>query len=94
MYIAMFLFFLIKGSLTVWFKIKNEWLRGVLIALIAGISGDAIAHYGNPVMFQHPTCATVFFSIAVIFMAQRLDKELKNKVAEKQTTTKIVKMRH
>jgi hypothetical protein len=101
MYIAMYLFFLIKGTLTVWSKIKNEWLRGVLIALIAGISGNAIAHYGNPVMLQHPTCVTIFFSIAVIFIAPHLDKlliekkvvENKTKVVDKQTETQLVKKR-
>ena len=93
MYIAMFLFFLFKGAQTVWFKIKNEWLRGVLIALIAGISGDAIAHYGNAVMLQHPTSTMIFLSIAVIYIAPRLDKAImqEDEVAEKQTTSHIIK---
>jgi hypothetical protein len=76
LYIAMFLYFLMKGMYMVWFKIKNEWLRGVLIALIAGISGDMVAHYGNPVMIQHPTDLIITFSIALFFCAHHIDKEL------------------
>jgi len=76
LYIGMFLYFLIKGAYFVWRKIKDEWLRCILIASIAGIGGVALAHYGNPIMTQHPTCYVLFFSIAVIFIAPRLDKEL------------------
>lgn len=78
LYIGMILFILIKGAYFVWFKIKNEWLRNLMIALIGGIAGTAVAHYGNPVMNQHPTCLVLFFSIAVIFIGPRLDKELSN----------------
>ena len=92
MYILMFLYFLIKGTWNVWFRIKNEWLRGVLIALIAGISGDAVAHYGNPIMLQFPTCIVVFFNIAVLFIAPRLDKELMQEDnKEPVKTTQLVK---
>ncbi|GHT21050.1 hypothetical protein FACS189430_00480 [Bacteroidia bacterium] len=82
LYIAMYLYFLVQGAYAVWFKIKNEWLRGVLIALIAGISGDMVAHYGNPIMLQHPTDLILIFSIGVIFCAPRIDRKLSEDKSE------------
>ena len=93
MFIGILLVFLIKGTLDVWFRIKNEWLRGILIALIAGISGDAIANYGNPVLMQHPTCILFFFTIAVIYAAPRLDKSLEDQVVEGKTPTQLTKIK-
>ena len=86
-FLGMILIFLIKGTLSVWFRIKNDWLRNVLIALIAGISGDAVANYGNPVLMQHPTCILFFFTIAVICAAQRIDKSLEMQAVAEQSTT-------
>ncbi|MDR1170859.1 MAG: O-antigen ligase family protein [Bacteroidales bacterium] len=76
LYIGMFLFFMIKGTLAVWFKIKNEWFRGVLIAFIAGLGGLLIANYGNPVLLRPPLNVIMFLGIALIFVTPRLDKEL------------------
>jgi hypothetical protein len=75
LYIGMFLFFMIKGALVVWYKIKNEWLRGVLIAFIAGLGGILVANYGNPIILRPPLNVIMFFGIALIFVAPRLDKE-------------------
>lgn len=76
LFIAILLFIMIKGAYLVWFKIKNEWLRIILIAMISGIGGMSVAHYGNPVLFQHPSTMVFYFSAAVIFSASRIDKEL------------------
>jgi hypothetical protein len=84
LYIAMYLYFLAMGTYKVWFVIKNEWLRGVLIAMIAGIGGDMIAHYGNPVMMQHPTLLVLVFSISTIFVSQHIDKEMENHYSNSQ----------
>ena len=82
LYIGMFLLFMLKGTITVWFKIKNEWLRGVLIAMISSISGVAVANYGNEVMMQHPTSLMYFLTIALIYAAPRIDKSLQENVVE------------
>ena len=76
LYIGMIVLFLIKGSILVWFKIKNEWLRGILIALLSGIFGVAVANYGNPVMLQYPTNVLFFLTVAVIYSASRMDKSI------------------
>ncbi|MDR1672841.1 MAG: hypothetical protein LBS09_05195 [Bacteroidales bacterium] len=85
LYIAMYLYFLAVGTYKVWFVIKNKWLRGVLIAMIAGIGGDMIAHYGNPVMTQHPTLLVLVFSIATIFVAQHIDREMEERPPQPET---------
>ena len=90
-YITMIVFILLKGSYLVWFKIKNEWLRSKVIAVVCGISGIAVAHYGNPVMTMHPTCLVFFFSVALIFISPRLDKELTQEEPEISASTSIVK---
>ncbi|KAA6313670.1 hypothetical protein EZS27_035592, partial [termite gut metagenome] len=81
LFIAMYLYFLVKGALIVWFKIKNEWLRGILIAFISALAGDVITHYGNPALFMQPNIMIVIFSIAVIFAAPRIDRELMEKTS-------------
>ncbi|MDR2040188.1 MAG: hypothetical protein LBQ60_19885 [Bacteroidales bacterium] len=83
MFLAMIVYFLTKGAWQVWFNIKNDWLRTVLIALIAGIGGMAVANYGNPVMLQHPTSLVMFLSIALIFCASRIDGEMDQSLSEK-----------
>ena len=82
MYIGMIVIFLIKGGLLVWFRIKDEWLRGILIALMSGIVGVSVANYGNPVMLQYPTNVLFFMSVAVIYTASRMDKSLQKQEEE------------
>jgi len=94
LYIGMIVIFLIKGSWLVWFRIKNEWLRGVLIALLAGIFGISVANYGNPVMLQYPTNVLYFMSVAIIYSASRMDKSLQkqeedDEVQPQPTSTKM-----
>ena len=84
LYIGMIVLFLIKGTMMVWFKIKNEWLRGILIALMAGIAGVSVANYGNPVMLQYPTNVLYFMSVAMIYSASRIDKSIQAQEEEAQ----------
>jgi len=93
MYIGMILLFLLKGTLVVWNKIKNEWLRNIVIAMMSGIVGIAVSNYGNPVMLQHPTCVLYFLSVAVIYSAPRIDKSLQIEeqvVKQKTTSTQML----
>jgi len=95
MYIGMIVLFLIKGTLVVWNRIKNEWLRNIVITMMSGIVGVAVSNYGNPVMLQHPTCVMYFLSVAIIYAAPRLDKSLqeKEKKVEKPTSTELAHRR-
>lgn len=96
LYIGVILLVLLKGTLLLWFKIKNEWLRNVMIAMMAGLTGVAVSNYGNPVMMQHPTCVLYFLTIAVIYAAPRIDKHLQaldEKAVKLPTSTHVVKYR-
>jgi len=98
LYIGMIIFFLLKGTYVLWFQIKNEWLRSILIAMMSGLAGVAVANYGNPVMVQHPTCVMYFLIVAVIYAAPRIDKSLQPQeetVAPKPTSvsTRLTKFR-
>ena len=92
-YIGMILLFLLKGTIVLWSKIKNEWLRGILIAVMASLVGVAIANYGNPVMMQHPTCVLYFLSVAIIYAAPRLDKSLQPQEEKQVTSTQMIHRR-
>ena len=94
LYISLIILFLIKGTLVVWYKIKNEWLRNILIAMMAGIVGISVSNYGNPVMLQHPTCVLYFLSVAIIYAAPRIDKSLQAEeeqvVEQKPASTQMI----
>ncbi|TAJ13941.1 O-antigen ligase domain-containing protein [Marinilabiliaceae bacterium JC017] len=70
---------LIKSSWVVSFKVKNEWLRGRLQALVAGLFGIMLASYGNGVLGQMPTGIIIYMSMAFMFMADKLDRQLSEK---------------
>ena len=97
LYISLIILFLIKGTLVVWYKIKNEWLRNIVIAMMSGIVGISVANYGNPVMLQFPTCVLYFLSVAIIYAAPRIDKSLQAEdeqvVKQQPATTQLIKSR-
>lgn len=67
---------LIKSSYKLMFKIRNDWLKSRLIALVCGYFGIMIASYGNGVLGQMPTGIIIYMSMAFLFMGEKFDKEL------------------
>jgi ABC-type multidrug transport system fused ATPase/permease subunit len=67
---------LIKSAFVLMFKIRNDWLRFRMIALICGFFGIMVASYGNGVLGQMPTGIIIYMSMAFLFMAEKFDKEL------------------
>jgi hypothetical protein len=82
LFLGILLYIMLKGTYEVWFKIKNERLRMVLVAMICSVGGMAVGHYGNPVFLQHPSTLTNIFAIALIFSASRIDREIAEKKPE------------
>ena len=76
LYLGILAYFMMRGAFLALFRLKNPWLRNVVIASVGGIGGIAVANYANPVIMQHPTCLVFFFCVATIFVSPRLDKEL------------------
>jgi len=67
---------LIKSSFVLMFKIRNDWLKFRMIALICGFFGIMVASYGNGVLGQMPTGIIIYMSMAFLFMSEKFDKEL------------------
>ena len=58
------------------FKIKNNMLKGINIALLGGVSGMIAASYANEILGQIPNCVFVFSSMALLFVIPKIDKQL------------------
>ncbi len=67
---------IILGGYIILFKIKNQELRGILAALLAGIFGMTASAYGNELLGQYPNCYLYYICFAMIFMGKHYDKEL------------------
>ncbi|MBU2465584.1 MAG: O-antigen ligase family protein, partial [Bacteroidetes bacterium] len=68
-------YILIKGSYIIMFKLKEQELRGIISALMAGFTGIMGASYGNGVLGQMPTGILIYISWGFIFMSQQLERE-------------------
>jgi hypothetical protein len=70
-YLLFFFYILVKGGLILW-KIKDPQYRTKLIALYCGVVGIMAASYGNSVLTQFPSAIVCYFSIAIIFISEKL----------------------
>lgn len=82
LFISIFLFVLGRGIYDILFRIKNKELKGIMSALIAGLSGILIASYGNEVLQQFPTGPILYICMTFIMMGRYFDKEIENREAE------------
>ncbi|WP_420402007.1 hypothetical protein [Flagellimonas sp.] len=87
LYLHLFILFfiLITGAYNCMFKIRDDWLKGQITALVCGMAGIMLASYGNGVFGQFPTCILMYTGMVFIFISPKLDKEiLDGKEAELQ----------
>lgn len=75
-------FVLITGAYNVMAKIKDEWIKGQLAALVCGMAGIMAASYGNGVFGQFPTGILMYVGMAFIFYAPKWDKKLQEEKAK------------
>jgi len=76
LHLAILFYVLIKSSYVLMFKVRNDWLKFRLIALVCGYAGIMAASYGNGVLGQMPTGIIIYMSMAFLFMAEKFDKEI------------------
>lgn len=76
LYIVLFLYLEIRGAYIVFFKIKDEQLKFMLGALLAGIFGIMVSSSSNEVIAQFPNGIIIFFAQAFIFMGPKFDKQI------------------
>lgn len=67
-----------KGSYDVWFNIRDNELRGLLSALLAGLAGMLACSYGNEMLQQFPNGPILYTCMAFIFMGRKFDREISN----------------
>lgn len=87
LYLHLFILFfiLITGAYNCMFKIRDDWLKGQITALVCGMAGIMLASYGNGVFGQFPTCILMYTGMVFIFISPKLDREiLEDKEAELQ----------
>ena len=78
LYLHLFILFfvLITGAYNCMFKIRDDWLKGQITALVCGMAGIMLASYGNGVFGQFPTCILMYTSMVFMFIAPKLDKRI------------------
>ncbi|MEL6918576.1 MAG: O-antigen ligase family protein [Bacteroidota bacterium] len=78
LYLHLFILFfvLITGAYNVMFKIRDDWLKGQISALVCGMFGIMAASYGNGVFGQFPTCILMYTGMVFMFLAPKLDKKI------------------
>lgn len=86
LHIAILAYILLHGCYLIFFKLKNQYLRGMLIALHCGTFGILIASYGNQVLGQFPVVMIVYMSMALVFMGPFFDKEFSNHARQIERT--------
>ncbi len=90
LYLHLFILFfvLITGAYNAMFKIRDDWLKGQITALVCGMFGIMAASYGNGVFGQFPTCILMYAGMVFMFIAPKLDK----KIMEEKEATQLQEM--
>lgn len=88
LYLHLFILFfiLVTGAYNCMFKIRDDWLKGQITALVCGMAGIMLASYGNGVFGQFPTCILMYTGMVFIFIAPKLDKKI---MAEKEVDLQL-----
>ena len=71
---------LFQGAYNVMSKIKDDWLKGQITALVAGMAGIMMASYGNGVFGQFPTGILMYLGMVFMFVAPQWETKYKNKL--------------
>lgn len=74
-YLTIIILILYKGAYIANCEIRNKELKGILLAMLAGIGGIIVSSYGNEVL-SFPNGITTFTLMGIVFTAKYYDKEL------------------
>lgn len=81
-YLTIIIAILIKGAYHVMVRIKNEYLRGQIMALVSGMAGIMVASYGNGVFGQFPTGILMYLGMVFMFIAPNWERKYENTLNE------------
>lgn len=68
-------YIVIKSSYIIMFKIRDDWIKAQMSALVCGMFGIMVASYGNGILGQMPTGLLMYSSMAFLFLSKQFDKE-------------------
>jgi hypothetical protein len=76
-------YIVVKSSYIIMFKIRDDWVRAQMSALVCGMFGIMAASYGNGILGQMPTGILIYSGMGFLFLARKFDEEA---LAEKGQT--------
>lgn len=76
LHIAILVYIIVYGAYLLLFRIRNETLRGFLVAFHCGTFGILVASYGNQVLGQFPVVLIVYMSMGLVFIGPCLDRRM------------------
>jgi O-antigen ligase len=62
------------GAYLILFKLRDPTVRGIVSAMVCGISGLYVSSYTIEIIGQFPTGFILYTCMAVVYMSPRLDK--------------------
>ena len=74
LYYSILLIIFIRGAYITSFQIKDNEVKGLMLALLAGVAGMLVSSYGNEIL-SFPNGMVVFFSMAAPYVAKYYDEE-------------------
>lgn len=74
-------YIVVKSSYIIMFKIRDDWVRAQMSALVCGMFGVMVASYGNGILGQMPTGILIYSGMGFLFLARKFDEEA---LAEKE----------
>jgi hypothetical protein len=78
MHLLILMYILLHGSFLVMFRLKNKQIKGIVTAIICGISGIYVAAYSIEILGQFPFAYITFICMTIVFLSPVLDKEISN----------------
>lgn len=75
-FLLIYLMVLGRGLYDVWFRIRNQHLKALLSALLAGLVGMLVSAYGNETLLQFPNGPIVYAMMAFVFLGRKYDNEI------------------
>lgn len=78
-YFAVMIYLFVKAGIIVFFRLKNEEIRGWTSALLSGVAGLFVMSSNNEVFSQIPNAVLVYTFMAMIYLSPMYEKELELK---------------
>lgn len=76
MHLLILMYILLHGSFLVMFRLKTAEIKGIVTAMLCGISGIYVAAYSIEILGQFPFAFITFICMTIVFISPRLEKRL------------------